>query len=92
MPHNIPLAQRKRDYWMTGHQDCANVFDSDDVPTADELRKAFDYAGGVDPDDEPHKDVLREEWVRGWLERANDYLETERREREAYRARYGEDD
>lgn len=68
MPHNIPLAERKRDYYRTGIQDCDNVFDGDDVPTADDLREAFDVSHELDAEDVPHKDALREEWVRGWLE------------------------
>lgn len=70
MPHPISLAERKRDYYRTGEQDCDNTFDGDDVPTADDLREAFNASFELDPDDVPHKTALREAWVRGWMETA----------------------
>lgn len=64
------MTQRERDYYRTGEQDCDNVFDSNDVPTADDLREAFDASFELDPDDVPHKLALRDAWMRGWMETA----------------------
>lgn len=79
--HNISLKERKRDFYLTGIQDCDNVFDGDDVPTADDLREAFDACETLDEADVPHAAVLRAEWVRGWLECAAAHVEADARRR-----------
>jgi hypothetical protein len=65
-----------RNYYATGLQDCANVFDGDDVPTVDDLREGWAYGNGasLESDELPHADALRDAWVAGWLTAANGYV------------------
>jgi hypothetical protein len=73
-------------FYQTGVQDCANVFDGDDVPEADELREAwtFSHADNLGPDEALIADELREAWVDGWITTARRYVTAwnERRARE----------
>ena len=73
-------------YYTTGCQDCCNVFDGDDVPSADDLREGWQHghADTLTPEDAPHAEALREAWVRGWLECATAQVKRER-ERDAKR-------
>jgi len=84
----LSKAERLWDYRRTGHGDCDNVFDGDDVPSADDLREAFDahHMPLETYDAEMHVD-LREAWVQGWLERASVHVERYRREEAAHLAK-----
>lgn len=87
MRHGLTVADRIVDFYVTGIQDCDNIFDGDDVPSADELREGWEYshAGTLWEDDVPYTEMLREAWVRGWLDRASAHMarEAARRAQEA---------
>jgi hypothetical protein len=73
-------------YYTTGCQDCCNVFDGDDVPTADDLREGWEYGHASDEiwNDQAQALACRDAWVRGWLECATAQVKRER-ERDAKR-------
>jgi hypothetical protein len=82
----LSLQEMIRLYYATGVQDCANVFDGNDVPTADDLREAWEYghSDSLEADELPHAEALREAWVSGWTTTARRYVAAEnaRRARE----------
>jgi len=73
----LTLKEMIRAHYATGLQDCAHAFDGDDVPTADDLREAWDYGEGdsLEADELPHAEALREAWVSGWMAAAKGYVE-----------------
>jgi hypothetical protein len=72
----LTLKEMIRAHYATGVQDCANAFDGDDVPTADDLREAWGYGHGesLEADELPHAEALREAWVSGWMAAAKGYV------------------
>lgn len=80
-------------FYRTGVQDCANVFDGDNVPSADDLREAWTHghADSLEPDEAAIADTLRDAWVNGWRAAAQGYVATwnaERARREAEETAY----
>lgn len=81
-------------YYATGVQDCDNVFDGDDVPSADDLREGWEYSHADDlmPDEKPHAEALREAWVRGWMDCAAVHVKREAERKAKRRAEEAEYD
>jgi ribosome modulation factor len=66
-------------FYRTGEQDCGNMFDGDDVPSADDLREAWQHshAADLEPDVAPYADAVRDAWVQGWRDAAAGYVAQE---------------
>lgn len=61
-------------YYRTGVQDCANTFDGDDVPSAEELAETADRMRDDALDDgasSDEADACAAAWVNGWRTQAS---------------------